>query len=126
MQKVDTNAEVFSEPGLGEQARQEGKARQLYADSIESLVRNNIQKLKIDMANEVIDAGRFDMRTSMEERKHTLESMLQVCPATYLCRSTTGDINATVQTYLSSCCCSKRAGEPPPPFCAMGNCLPAL
>lgn len=51
-----------------------------YADSIESLVRNNIQKMKIDMANEVIDAGRFDMQTSMEERKQTLEAMLQVTP----------------------------------------------
>ncbi|DBA85268.1 TPA: hypothetical protein ACH3X2_005964 [Trebouxia sp. C0005] len=48
-----------------------------YADSIESLVRNNIQKMKIDMANEVIDAGRFDMQTSMEERKQTLEALLQ-------------------------------------------------
>lgn len=52
----------------------------LYADSIESLVRNKIQKLKIDMANEVIDAGRFDMQTSMAERKETLESLLQVFP----------------------------------------------
>ena len=51
----------------------------LYADSIESLVRNKIQALKIDMANEVIDAGRFDMQTSMAERKETLEQMLQVC-----------------------------------------------
>ena len=51
----------------------------MYADSIESLVRNKIQKIKIDMANEVIDAGRFDMQTSMAERKETLESMLQVC-----------------------------------------------
>lgn len=50
----------------------------LYADSIESLVRNKIQKMKIDMANEVIDAGRFDMQTSMAERKETLESLLQV------------------------------------------------
>ncbi len=49
----------------------------MYADSIESLVRNKIQKIKIDMANEVIDAGRFDMQTSMAERKETLESMLQ-------------------------------------------------
>lgn len=30
----------------------------LYADSIESLVRNEIQRTKIEMANEVIDAGR--------------------------------------------------------------------
>lgn len=44
----------------------------------DSQVRNQIQKIKIDMANEVIDAGRFDMQTSMEERRHTLESLLQV------------------------------------------------
>jgi hypothetical protein len=50
----------------------------LYADSIESLVRNKIQAMKIDMANEVIDAGRFDMQTSMAERRETLEQMLQV------------------------------------------------
>ena len=49
-----------------------------YADSIESLVRNNIQQMKIDMANEVIDAGRFDMKTTMGERRQTLEDMLQV------------------------------------------------
>jgi SWI/SNF-related matrix-associated actin-dependent regulator of chromatin subfamily A protein 2/4 len=42
-------------------------------------VRNLIQKQKIDMANEVIDAGRFDMTTTMDERKATLEAMLQVC-----------------------------------------------
>lgn len=57
---------------------QAGGRKRRYADSIESLVRNNIQKMKIDMANEVIDAGRFDMQTSMEERKQTLEAMLQV------------------------------------------------
>ena len=58
-----------------------------YADSIESLVRNNIQKMKIDMANEVIDAGRFDMKTTMGERRQTLEDMLQVRepPALYRC-----------------------------------------
>jgi SWI/SNF-related matrix-associated actin-dependent regulator of chromatin subfamily A protein 2/4 len=49
----------------------------LYADSIESLIRNTIQKMKIDMANEVIDAGRFDGQTTNEERKQTLESLLQ-------------------------------------------------
>lgn len=58
------------------QATPEGQA--LYADSIESLVRNKIQAMKIDMANEVIDAGRFDMQTSMAERRETLEQMLQV------------------------------------------------
>ena len=41
-------------------------------------MRNNIQKIKIDMANEVIDAGRFDMKTTMGERRQTLEDMLQV------------------------------------------------
>ena len=55
------------------------RAQARYADSIESLVRNNIQKIKTDMANEVIDAGRFDMETTMAERKDTLESMLQAC-----------------------------------------------
>lgn len=53
-----------------------GKAR--YLDSIESLVRNNIQKMKIDMANEIIDAGRFDQETTMEDRRATLEALLQV------------------------------------------------
>ncbi len=55
------------------------EGQRLYADSIESLVRNKIQALKIDMANEVIDAGRFDMQTSMGERRQTLEDILQVC-----------------------------------------------
>ena len=41
-------------------------------------MRNKIQAMKIDMANEVIDAGRFDMQTSMAERRETLEQMLQV------------------------------------------------
>ena len=40
-------------------------------------MRNNIQKIKTDMANEVIDAGRFNMETTMAERRVTLESMLQ-------------------------------------------------
>lgn len=61
--------------GGGTDLQQAGRK---YADSIESLVRNNIQKMKIHMANEVIDAGRFDMNTSMEERKQSLESLLQV------------------------------------------------
>ncbi|KAK2080232.1 hypothetical protein QBZ16_000085 [Prototheca wickerhamii] len=49
----------------------------LYADSIESLVRHQIQRVKIDMANEVIDAGRFDQQTSNDERRQTLEALLQ-------------------------------------------------
>ncbi|KAJ0797562.1 putative DNA helicase chromatin remodeling SNF2 family [Helianthus annuus] len=45
-----------------------GKDR--YIGSIESLIRNNIQQYKIDMADEVINAGRFDQRTTHEERQN--------------------------------------------------------
>ncbi|EFJ30636.1 hypothetical protein SELMODRAFT_60240, partial [Selaginella moellendorffii] len=51
-----------------------GKDR--YMGSVESLVRNNIQQHKIDMADEVINAGRFDQRTTHEERRMTLEALL--------------------------------------------------
>ncbi|KAF9668977.1 hypothetical protein SADUNF_Sadunf14G0059600 [Salix dunnii] len=51
-----------------------GKDR--YMGSIESLIRNNIQQYKIDMADEVINAGRFDQRTTHEERRITLETLL--------------------------------------------------
>ncbi|XVF22522.1 hypothetical protein REPUB_Repub12eG0179600 [Reevesia pubescens] len=51
-----------------------GKDR--YIGSIESLIRNNIQQYKIDMADEVINAGRFDQRTTHEERRMTLETLL--------------------------------------------------
>eukprot|EP00850_Spirogloea_muscicola_P014341 SM000102S09199 [mRNA] locus=s102:241471:249704:+ [translate_table: standard] len=47
-----------------------------YMGSIETLVRNNIQQYKIDMADEVINAGRFDQRTTQEERRLTLEALL--------------------------------------------------
>lgn len=53
---------------------QAGKDR--YVGSVESLVRNNIQQHKIDMADEVINAGRFDQRTTQEERRLTLEALL--------------------------------------------------
>nr|XP_043621602.1 ATP-dependent helicase BRM [Erigeron canadensis]XP_043621603.1 ATP-dependent helicase BRM [Erigeron canadensis] len=52
-----------------------GKDR--YIGSIESLIRSNIQQYKIDMADEVINAGRFDQRTTHEERRSTLESLLR-------------------------------------------------
>ncbi|XP_071741486.1 ATP-dependent helicase BRM-like [Rutidosis leptorrhynchoides] len=52
-----------------------GKDR--YIGSIESLIRNNIQQYKIEMADEVINAGRFDQRTTHEERRSTLESLLR-------------------------------------------------
>ncbi|KAG6725442.1 hypothetical protein I3843_02G025400 [Carya illinoinensis] len=51
-----------------------GKDR--YMGSIEGLIRNNIQQYKIDMADEVINAGRFDQRTTHEERRLTLETLL--------------------------------------------------
>ncbi|KAH6779898.1 transcription regulatory protein SNF2 [Perilla frutescens var. hirtella] len=51
-----------------------GKDR--YVGSIEGLIRNNIQQYKIDMADEVINAGRFDQRTTHEERRLTLETLL--------------------------------------------------
>jgi len=39
-------------------------------------VRNNIQQFKIEMADEVINAGRFDQCTTQEERRMTLEALL--------------------------------------------------
>lgn len=48
-----------------------------YKDSVESIVRNVIQRQKNEMADEVINAGRFDGRTTQEERRQTLEAMLQ-------------------------------------------------
>ena len=62
-------------------------------------MRNTIQKVKIDMANEVIDAGRFDMQTTMEERKITLESLLQVLPA---CLMPADTCSSGVWHHLSS------------------------
>ncbi len=50
----------------------------MFKDSIESLLRNEIQQHKIDMANEIIDAGRFNMKTTNAERRDTLEEMLKV------------------------------------------------
>ncbi|KAH7294245.1 hypothetical protein KP509_28G062400 [Ceratopteris richardii] len=48
-----------------------------YVGSVESLVRNTIQQHKIEMADEVINAGRFDQRTTQEERRLTLEALLR-------------------------------------------------
>lgn len=79
------------------QAAHSTARKRRYADSIESLVRNNIQKMKIDMANEVIDAGRFDMQTSMEERKQTLEALLQVC-------TSKTRLSSTATTWLKMTC----------------------
>jgi SWI/SNF-related matrix-associated actin-dependent regulator of chromatin subfamily A protein 2/4 len=65
----------YGQPWVNSDREQRG---QLYADSIESLMRNVIQKGKVEMAAEVIDAGRFDQKTTMAERKETLEQLLQV------------------------------------------------
>ena len=55
--------------------------QRMFKDSIESLLRNEIQQHKIDMANEIIDAGRFNMKTTNAERRDTLEEMLKVTHA---------------------------------------------
>ena len=47
-----------------------------YKNSVETIVRTEIQQKKIEMANEIIDAGRFDMNTTNDERKQTLEKLL--------------------------------------------------
>ena len=47
-----------------------------YADSVESVYRHVIQKQKNDMAAEIIDAGRFDRKTTDAERKSTLEQIV--------------------------------------------------
>ena len=76
--KAEFSSVVFMcDQWLQDNAPTAGGSSRKYADSIESLVRNNIQKTKIDMANEVIDAGRFNMATTQEERKETLEALLQ-------------------------------------------------
>jgi len=53
-----------------------GGARE-YAESVESVVRNVIQQQKIEMADEIINAGRFDQRTTHAERRETLEKLMQ-------------------------------------------------
>jgi len=55
----------------------EKQGRGGYMDSVESIIRKEIQKYKIDMANEVIDAGRFDLQSSKEEKRKTLQTFLQ-------------------------------------------------
>ena len=47
-----------------------------YAESIESVVRNVIQQQKIEMADEIINAGRFDQQTTHAERRETLEKLM--------------------------------------------------
>lgn len=70
---LESVSESFVSQNTGE-THEDG--RKLWADSIESLVRNQIQRMKIEMANEIIDAGRFDQQTSNAERRQTLETLL--------------------------------------------------
>jgi SWI/SNF-related matrix-associated actin-dependent regulator of chromatin subfamily A protein 2/4 len=53
------------------------RQRRATVGSIESIIRNTIQAQKIEMADEVINAGRFDQRTTHEERRATLEDLLR-------------------------------------------------
>ena len=53
------------------------RQRRATVGSVESLVRNTIQAQKIEMADEVINAGRFDQTTTHEERRATLEELLR-------------------------------------------------
>lgn len=77
LESVPEAADWTKAPASGNSSADvEDVSKKRYADSIESLIRNTIQQMKIDMANEVIDAGRFDGQTTNEERKQTLESLL--------------------------------------------------
>jgi len=53
-----------------------GGPNRSYCESLESSVRNVIQKQKIEMAAEIVDAGRFDGQTTHAERRETLENLL--------------------------------------------------
>lgn len=55
-----------------------GGPNRSYCESLESSVRNVIQKQKNEMAAEIVDAGRFDGQTTHAERRETLENLLQV------------------------------------------------
>ena len=54
-----------------------GRAGSGYADSVETIVRTVIQSAKQAMAAEIVDAGRFDKRTSNDARRATLEELLK-------------------------------------------------
>lgn len=47
-----------------------------YVDSIESITRNVIQKGKMEMAEEIIDAGKFDLETTHDERQANLSELI--------------------------------------------------
>ena len=70
---VDAGWEAVSADGASGAG---GRAGGGYADTVESIVRSTIQTAKTAVAAEVVDAGRFDKRTSNEDRRHTLEALL--------------------------------------------------
>jgi SWI/SNF-related matrix-associated actin-dependent regulator of chromatin subfamily A protein 2/4 len=75
-QQLGEGGEGDSNKGPSPLLGQNQEYRKMWSDSIESLVRNQIQRIKIEMANEIIDAGRFDQQTTNEERRQTLETLL--------------------------------------------------
>lgn len=54
-----------------------GPEVETFRPSVETIVRTQIQKHKLDLADEVINAGRFDNQTTAEERRKNLEELLQ-------------------------------------------------
>lgn len=72
---ADGSSQLPQDP---QQQQQQAGQQVMFADSIESLMRNVIQKQKIDMANEVIDAGSFDNVATDADRRQKLEAMLLV------------------------------------------------
>lgn len=94
LRKLESKGKIDSEKGQSLQAKLAKVTRKLdeegtvdedeedfdgsdpYVGSIETLIRNTIQQHKIEMADEVINAGRFDQLTTQEERRMTLEALL--------------------------------------------------
>lgn len=70
----DDRVEPFGRTRLAPE--QMGKTNRAYRESVETLLRENIQQGKIDMADEVIDAGKFDQQTSAQARQQQLERLL--------------------------------------------------
>ena len=71
---MDVDADA-PEAGAGGGGSEEGAPFAL-RESVEGIVRNTIQKRKIEMAEEIIDAGKFDLATSASDKKDTLERLL--------------------------------------------------
>jgi hypothetical protein len=103
---ADGSAQPPQDPQQQQQQQQQPAGQQImFADSIESLMRNVIQKQKIDMANEVIDAGSFDNVATDAERRQKLEAMLLVGVAgrAVLCRAASPRSSSATPS-VASCC----------------------